>query len=320
MPFKLERLVDNRTGSPADVNGVSERPVEGKSSKGVSHTTETSSVPLPSRSQKRHAAEESFERSVLLLIVILTLLGGVAVVAEIMVSQEAPTPLLKVPNLNGARSLEEAQEMAGENLVVEDVPVESGELVGAVVSQDPKSGETTYEGATISVRVSGRQIEVLPDVEGRTIAEARQSIRSRPFSLEVKTVESSSWEIGRVLVPYPKGGDGVTAEAGTHVTVTVGGGPSIVEMPDLRAPHPEEKPSKLGDGQGTPNDQGSEGGNVEQRPSSGTGGEPQDPVVNAEEPGTDQARVSDTIGQDAREGVAPFDYASWLGESGQYDV
>ena len=88
--------MDNRTGSPADVNGVSERPVEGKSSKGVSHTTETSSVPLPSRSQRRHAAtEESFERSVLLLIVILTLLGGVAVVAEITVSQEAPTPLLR---------------------------------------------------------------------------------------------------------------------------------------------------------------------------------------------------------------------------------
>jgi hypothetical protein len=47
------------------------------------------------------------------------------------------------------------------------------------------------EGAPISVRVSGRQIEALPDVEGKTIEEARQSIRSRPFSLEVTTVEST---------------------------------------------------------------------------------------------------------------------------------
>jgi beta-lactam-binding protein with PASTA domain len=114
--------------------------------------------------------------------------------------------------------------MAGETFVVEGFPVESGEPVGTVVSQDPKLGETAGEGATISVRVSGRQIETLPDVEGKTIEEARQSIRSRPFSLEVKTVESSSREIGRVLGQNPKGGDGVTAEAGTHVTV--GGGPS----------------------------------------------------------------------------------------------
>ena len=104
---------------------------------------------------------------------LLALLGGVAVITEVTVSQEAPASLLEVPNLNGARSLEEAQEMAGENFVVGGVPVESGEPVGTVVSQDPKPGEMTGEGATISMRVSSRQIEVLPDVEGKTIEEAR---------------------------------------------------------------------------------------------------------------------------------------------------
>ena len=95
--------------------------------------------------------------------------------------------------------------MAGENFVVESVPVESGEPVGTVVSQDPKPGETTDEGARISVRVSGTQIEVLPNVEGKTIEEARQSIRSRPFGLKVKTGESSTQEIGRVVSQDPKG-------------------------------------------------------------------------------------------------------------------
>jgi beta-lactam-binding protein with PASTA domain len=318
----LERLVDKRNGSSADFTGVSDRPGARKSSKFISRTTEISSVPLPSRSQRRHAvAEESFERSLLLLLVLLTLLGGVTVVAEIMGSQKAPPhPLLEVPNLNGARSLEEAREMAGENFVVEGIPVESREPVGTVVSQDPKPGETAGEGATLSVRVSGRQIEVLPNVEGKTIEEARQSIRSRPFGLEVKTVESSTQEIGRVVSQEPKGGDGVTAEAGTYVTLTVGGGPSTTKVPDLRILHPEETISKSGHGPETPNDPSVQDRSVEQRPFAKTEVESNDPVRNIEESGPDQATVWDVVDSYAEGDVAPFDYASWLEESEQYDV
>ncbi len=250
---------------------------------------------------------------------LLALLGGVAVVAEITVSQEAPTPLLEVPNLNGARSLEEAQEMAGENFVVEGVSVESGEPIGTVVSQDPKPGEIADEGTIISVRVSGTQIEVLPDVEGKTIEEARQSIRGRPFSLEVKTVESTSREIGRVLKQDPKGGDGVTAEAGTHVTVTVGGGPSAVKVPDLRVPRPEETTPMPGDQTVTSNDRGLTGRKVEQRPSAGTKVEPEVPAGNAEKPGSNQAPVPALVVRNAQEDFASHDYASWLGESEQYE-
>jgi len=317
----LERLVDNRTGSPAEFTGVSNSPVAGKSSKFDSRPTESSHVPLPSRSQRRHAAaEESFERSLLLLLVLLTLLGGVTVVAEVTVSLKALTPLQEVPNLNGAGSLEEAREMAGENFFVEGVPVESGEPVGTVVSQDPKPGEAAGEGARISVRVSGKQIEVLPNVEGKTIEEARQSIRSRPFGLEVKTVESSTQEIGRVVSQDPKGGDGVTAEAGTYVTLTVGAGPPAAKVPDPRAPHAEETPPKLRDGPGIPDDRGSEGQDVEQRPFSGTEIEPDESLWNAYESGSEQSTVSDIRGSYAEDDLAPFDYASWLEESGQYDA
>jgi hypothetical protein len=101
--------VDYRNGSPANTTGVSERPFAGAPSSLISPTTGTSSVPLPSRSQRRHAAaEESFERSLLLLLVLFALLGGSTIIAEVTVSHEAPAPLLEVPNLNGARSLEEA--------------------------------------------------------------------------------------------------------------------------------------------------------------------------------------------------------------------
>lgn len=314
---KLEPLVDNRNGSLANATGVSDRPGVRESLGFASPTTGASS--LPSRSQRRHAAaEESFERSLLLLIVLLVLLGGLTVVAEFTVSQEAPAPLLEVPNLNGARSLEEAQEMAGESFVVEGVPVASGEPVGAVVGQAPEPGGMAGEGTTITVRVSGTQIEALPDVEGRTIEEARQSIRSRPFGLEVKTVESSSRDIGRVLLQEPKGGDGVTAEAGTYVTVTVGGGPPAAKVPDLREPRPEEANSTPGNKTGAPNDLGPAGRNVEQRPAAGTKVEPEDPVASVEEPGSNQAMVPDVVGHDTQEDFTSYDYASWPEEADQY--
>lgn len=320
IPPKLERLADNRNGSPADVTEVSDRSVAGVSSRVVSPTTEVSSGPLPSRSQRRHAAaEESFERSLLLLLVLLALLGGVAVIAEVTVSQEAPAPLLEVPNLNGARSLEEAQEMAGENFIVGGVPVESGEPVGTVVSQAPKPGAMADEGAIISVRVSSKQIEVLPDVEGKTIEEARQSIRGRSFSLEVKTVESSSREIGRVLGQDPKGGDGVTAEAGTHVTVTIGGGPSAAKVPDLRASLPEETKPVPGDQTGTPDHRGPADRKVEQRPSTEMEAKPDNPIGNADKPESKQTTSSDAVSPDTQEGFASYDFASWLEESWQYE-
>ena len=83
----MERLVDYRNGSPANTTGVSDRPVAGASSSLISPTTGTSSVPLPSRSQRRHAAaEESFERSLLLLLVLFALLGGSTIIAEVTVA------------------------------------------------------------------------------------------------------------------------------------------------------------------------------------------------------------------------------------------
>lgn len=128
------------------------------------------------------------------------------------------------------------------------------------------------------MRVSGKQIEVLPDVEGKTIEEARQSIRSHPFGLEVKTIESSTQEIGRVISQDPKSGDGVTAEAGTYVTLTVGAGAPAAKVPNLRAPHFEETPPKLGDGPVNPNDRGSEGQDDDPWPFSGTEIEPDESV------------------------------------------
>ena len=113
----------------------------------------------------------------------------------------------------------------------------------------------------------------------------------------------------------------MTTEAGTYVTLTVGGGPSAAKVPDLREPHPEGTTPTLIDGPGTPNDQGPAGRNVEQRPSTGTEVESDNPTGNnAEEPGSDQSLVPALFETHAQEGFASYDYAYWLEESWQYDA
>lgn len=93
-----------------------------------------------------------------------------------------------------------------------------------------------------------------------------------------------------------------------------------MKVSDLRDLHPEETTPMLGDQTGTQHDRGSAGRNAEQRPSAGTKVEPDDPAENAEEPGSDQAPVPAVMDRDAHEDLASLDYASWLGESGQYEL
>jgi eukaryotic-like serine/threonine-protein kinase len=160
--------------------------------------------------------------------------------------RESSNPSAEIPNLVGVRSIEEAQEAVGDNFIIKGVQVESGEAVGTIVSQDPKAGKMVGKGSTISVEISGKQILPLPNVEGRTLDEAVQSIRGRPFALDVKTRESSAQEENLVVEQDPRGGEGVTAEAGTRVTVTVGEGPAPVKVPDLYNLSPEAAKRVLG--------------------------------------------------------------------------
>ena len=186
------------------------------------------------------------------------------------------------------------------------------------------------KGSTLSVEVSGKQIVPLPDVEGRTLDEAVQSIRGRPFALDVKTRESSAQEENLVVEQDPRGGEGVTAEAGTRVTVTVGEGPAPVKVPDLYDLGPEAAKRvlgkaglSLGNQTRVPNERVPLGQVVDQSPVPGTEVKPGGSVdivtssgpapvrdvtsYDADEP----APVRDVTGYDADEYATYLDLAFW---------
>jgi beta-lactam-binding protein with PASTA domain len=126
-----------------------------------------------------------------------------------------PAPEAVVPHLAGARSIEEAREMAGDRFeVVEGSRVESTEAVGTVVAQSPYAGEMAEEGSEISVDVVGIRIADVPDVQGKTREEAERILKEEGFEVEVKTAKSSAEDENLVTGQNPRGDPGETARLG----------------------------------------------------------------------------------------------------------
>lgn len=117
---------------------------------------------------------------------------------------------LEVPSLEG-RTLEEARRLAeGDFEVVGD-----GGAQGAVESQEPAPGERARRGAEISVVLGGGgEAITVPDVVGRSRAEAEELLRSEGFEVSAEGPED-----GEVVEQSPSGGE---AEEGSVVEISAG--------------------------------------------------------------------------------------------------
>jgi beta-lactam-binding protein with PASTA domain len=124
------------------------------------------------------------------------------------------------------------------------------------------------------------------------------------FDVEVSTEESSAENENIVIGQDPQGGGGETAEAGSTVTITVGEGPAIVEVPNIVGQIPEEAEQilaranlTLGNQTMGPSDQVGVGQIVEQEPAADTKlkkGSLVDVVVSS---GPEQLPVSEAEGE-----------------------
>jgi beta-lactam-binding protein with PASTA domain len=238
---------------------------------------------------------------ILLILLLLALLGGAAFAfGPWRVASEA-----RVPDLVGADSIEEAQQMAGDKFeVLEGNRVESREALGTIVAQNPQAGEMAEPGSGIAVDVSGTRIADVPDVEGETREEAERVLEEAGFDVEVATEESSAENENLVTGQNPRGGGEATAEVGSTVTITVGKGPASVEVPDIAGQTPEVAKQilgrtnlTLGNQTEVPSNRVPAGHTVKQEPAAGTEvkqGNPVDVVVSS---GPEQLRVPEAADQ-----------------------
>ena len=263
-------------------------------------TREMAPAAAPLKSAKRRRRSW---RPILFVLLLLALLGGLAYTLD--PSRTAPE-VVEVPDLVGARSIEEARAIAGDELeVVQGNRVQSRQAVGTIVAQTPGDGETVERGSEISGDVVGAQVADLPDVEGETREEAVEILEEAGFEVEEETEESSAANENYVLEQDPGGGEGATAAAGSRVTITVGAGPEPVSVPDLynrtldgARQALEGSGLALGSQTENPSDQVPAGRVIEQNPAAGTEAQPGGSVDVTVSSGPRQIAVPDVTGAD----------------------
>ncbi|HEY0129451.1 MAG TPA: PASTA domain-containing protein, partial [Rubrobacteraceae bacterium] len=286
----------------------------------ASKTTRARNRPVPpagtaAQTQVMAAPKRARRRGrpwILILLLLILLLGGLAYTLLTL------GPPRTVPDLQNAGSIEEAEQIAAEagNFeVVEGTRQDSKQPEGAIISQTPAAGETLRERSRIYVIVSGRQVAEVPDVGGQTSEEATQTLEEAGFEVEEETGESSESYEGYVTGQDPRGGR--NAEVGSTVTITVGGGPETVEVPDLYNRTVEEarralEAADLSLGRQTreTSSQVPAGQVISQNPTAGSNAESGSSVDVTVSSGTNQVRVPDVVGYSA------FDAAETIWNAG----
>ena len=157
--------------------------------------------------------------------------------------QEEQVPLISVPDLVG-KTLDEAEDQVGDrfDIRVED-EVKSEDPVDTILRQRPEAGRAE-KGSTISVVVVGTRVADVPDVVGQGRNAAQQALNGAGFEVAVKERESTFEQQGRVIGQTPQGG--ASEEVGSKVTITVGTGPSSVQVPSLYGNNPDQAAEVLG--------------------------------------------------------------------------
>ncbi|MET7762052.1 Stk1 family PASTA domain-containing Ser/Thr kinase [Streptomyces sp. NPDC005393] len=150
----------------------------------------------------------------------------------IRVSQGPPRS--EVPNVVGRPLTEAKRKIADEGLSVGSVTRRfSGETPqGSVLSTSPGPGSVRRPDTAVSIVVSkGARVD-LPDVVGKSVADAQSTLRGEGFKVKIAQRRVFSEEDkGSVAEQSPAGGG--RAAKGDAVTLTVSKGRQMVEVPDV---------------------------------------------------------------------------------------
>jgi beta-lactam-binding protein with PASTA domain/predicted Ser/Thr protein kinase len=174
--------------------------------------------------------------------------GGVQVnegsEVNLVVGQAPDT--VTVPNVVGLdeERARDALRQAGFTGDVEIAEESSLREEGTVLSVSPDETEQVDPNETVTLTLSTGTIE-LPDVTGRTEAEARSTLTGAGFSdsqISTETVDSTEPE-GRVVGMNP--GPASQASSGTRITLQVSGGPADITVPNVRGMKEPEARTRL---------------------------------------------------------------------------
>ena len=141
--------------------------------------------------------------------------------AEVKVVISLGTEKTKVPNVEGMTEEEAIKAIEVAKLKAEVIEESSKKVdEGKVISQETPPDTEVDAGDTVKIHVStGVEQATVPNVVGKTQAEATQALEAAGLSVSVTTAEDSSKENGKVIKQSVDAGK--TVDKGTQVTITV---------------------------------------------------------------------------------------------------
>ena len=145
----------------------------------------------------------------------------------------AGPPIVTVPDVTNQKFEIAEEQLLGLGLkVVRKNAFHPTIAKGNVISQDKQPDVVVRAGTTVTLTVSkGVERVTVPDVKGKTEAEATQLLTTAGFTPKVQKKDDDTVPLGQVISQTPAGG--TKADKGSEVTLVVSNGPPVVKVPNL---------------------------------------------------------------------------------------
>ena len=161
-----------------------------------------------------------------------------------------------VPDVTGKIFADAKQELSEAGFkVVKKREESSTEDAGTVTDQSPGSGEKAPKGSTVTLTVAAESRPTVPDVVGKSYAEAETLLVGEGFKVAKEEKDDGSKPADTVLTMSPEAN--TKQSEGTEITLTVAKAPD-----DEPATVPDVTNQKLGDAKGAMTDAGFAVGNI----------------------------------------------------------
>ena len=179
------------------------------------------------------------------IVVATALLLIVALIATAWYFMAGPGQRVNVPKVAGKSYKEAVAALSSKGLSATKKESYSDSVPsGRVLSTDPGAGTSIHPSTRVTVTVSAgvEKVEV-PDLSGKTEAQAKEALRKARLSYEVTTQYSESVKKGRVIAQSSKAGAWV--EHDSAVKITVSGGREPIDVPKVVGMWKNDAVSKL---------------------------------------------------------------------------
>ncbi|OAP85216.1 hypothetical protein A4H34_08880 [Peptidiphaga gingivicola] len=181
------------------------------------------------------------------IVVATALLLIVALIATAWYFMAGPGQRVNVPKVAGKSYKEAVAALSSKGLSATKKESYSDSVPsGRVLSTDPGAGTSIHPSTRVTVTVSAgvEKVEV-PDLSGKTEAQAKEALRKARLSYEVTTQYSESVKKGRVVTQSSKAGAWV--EHDSAVKITISGGREPIKVPKVVGMWKNDAVSKLED-------------------------------------------------------------------------